>query len=109
MTKPFRLVSSELDREFQIHTEQGHFVALAPTAMPHSAANWDKKKITPKTLWESISTESERSAIKALLDEPGLTPTKAMVKLADLQIEFSSASRLTHRPVPIHETDGPCL
>lgn len=107
MSKPFKVVSSELDREFQVHTEQGQFVALAPTAKPHSKANWDNKKITPKSLWESVSTEQERTAIKALLEEPGLTKASAKLRLAELQIAFSSKPK-GNRPDP-SESDGPSI
>lgn len=109
VTKAFKIVSSELDREFQIHNDKGQFVALAPTARPHSSANWDNKKIAPKALWESVSTEQERSAILKLLDEPGLTKASAMLKLADLQITFSSTQRATRKRPNEAESDGPSL
>lgn len=109
MTKAFKIVCSELDQEFQVHSERGQFVALAPTAKPHSSANWENKKITPKALWESVSTEQERSDIQALLDEPGLTNASAMIKLADLQIAFSSAQKPSRKRSPSSESDGPSI
>lgn len=109
MTKAFKIVCSELDQEFQIHNDKGQFVALAPTTKPHSSANWDNKKITPKALWESVSSEQERTAIQSLLDEPGLTKSAAMVRLADLQIAFSSAPKATRKRSVVSESDGPGL
>lgn len=107
MSKPFKIVCSELDMKFQVHTEKGQFVALAPSAKPHWSAKWENKKIAPKALWESVSTEQERLAINALLDEPGLTKSAAMVKLAELQIAFSTAANPSRNRSSKVESDGP--
>jgi hypothetical protein len=108
MSKPFIIVSSELDKEFQIYTSRNEFVALAPTAKPHSGASWVNKTISPKALWESVSTEQERKAINEVLDEPGLTRAMAMIKLADLQIEFCSSPKLGRSHARSDEAQTPC-
>lgn len=109
MSKPFKITCSELDRKFHVYTEHGQFVAPAPTAKAHSKANWDNKKITPKALWESVSTEQERTAIKAILEQPGLTKTAAALQLTDLQIELLSEQKPSGRRQSPAEPDDPSL
>jgi hypothetical protein len=93
MIKPFKIVCSEMDQEFNIVDHLGLQVAPAPTAAAHSKAKWENKKISPKDLWESVSTPREREAILAVLDEPGISKDAVKTKLAALQLEFSAAGK----------------
>jgi hypothetical protein len=97
MTKPFKIVCCEMDEEFRIFDHIGNTVAIAPTAMPHSKAKWHNKKIHPKVLWESISTEQERAAIAAVLDEPGITRESVKAKMEALAMEFSETAKTTRK------------
>lgn len=109
MSKPFKIVCSELDQEFQVRTERDEFVGLAPTAKNHSLAKWDNKKIPPRDLWESISTECERKSITELLAEPGLTKDDARRRLSELQVAFFSTSGKRRRAPSAPELDGQSL
>jgi hypothetical protein len=82
-----------MDEEFRIVDQIGNTVAMAPTAMPHSKAKWHNKKIHQKVLWQSISTEHERAAIAAVLDEPGITKESVKAKMDALALEFSESGK----------------
>lgn len=109
MSKPYAITCSELDRQFHVYTESKQFVALAPTAKAHSSANWDNKKITPKALWESVSTEPERLAIAAVLEEPGITKDAVKSKLEALQAEFTVNAKPGRKRQKPDEAEGPTI
>jgi hypothetical protein len=93
MTKPFKVVCSEMDEDFKIVDQFGLTVAIAPTAAPHSKAKWDNKKISPKVLWESVSTEKERERIASVLEEPGITTDRVKTRMAELALEFAATTK----------------
>ncbi|WP_219096358.1 hypothetical protein [Pseudomonas sp. UMAB-40] len=81
----FKVISSELDQEFQIVDASGKFVVLAPTAKPHSAAAWHNKKKPVGELWESISTAEERKLIADIISAPGATVEAIRLKAVAAQ------------------------
>jgi hypothetical protein len=81
----FKVISSELDQEFQVVDANGKFVALAPTAKPHSTAAWHNKKKPVGELWESVSTAEERKLIADIISAPGATVEAVRMKMLAAQ------------------------
>lgn len=82
----FKLVAAELDRAFYITDEHGFEVATPKTTFNFSKANWSNKKLPPKQLWESITTEGDRARINALLgkEDPEIQAITPMGRLLNL-------------------------
>lgn len=82
----FKLVANELDRAFYIADEHGFAVATPITTFNFSKANWSNKKLPPKQLWESITTEGDRARINALLgkDDPEILTITPMGSLLNI-------------------------
>ena len=68
---PWKLCSSELDREFQIVDSRGFPIAKVFTV--NSAIQpWLNKKTSPMLLWKQLTNESERAKTNAMVAAPEL-------------------------------------